>query len=204
MWRTGFVWLRIGSSGGLLWTRWWTFGFHKKAGCYLAIWVTIGFSKNILHHGLSKVPLCSTYGFTWCLGAAVTTPYYKKIRFVCHWGPWVGRDPVGSHFLSAVRHKLWLCKPRGRWVKVRETVQPSVCPSGSRVYRQIAPCPWHGWRRQRNILVRIWNAVSLGTRSWNLNYNESFRGTKSSLKTSHVVKNYLLLWFIIMFTEIRH
>jgi hypothetical protein len=27
---TGFGLLRIGSSGGLLWTRWWTFGFHKK------------------------------------------------------------------------------------------------------------------------------------------------------------------------------
>jgi hypothetical protein len=49
--RTGFGWLRIGSSGGLLWTRWWTFGFHKKAGYFLTSWVTIGFSNNILHHG---------------------------------------------------------------------------------------------------------------------------------------------------------
>jgi hypothetical protein len=29
--RTGFSWLGIGSSGGLLWTRWWTFGFHKES-----------------------------------------------------------------------------------------------------------------------------------------------------------------------------
>jgi hypothetical protein len=37
MGRTGFSWLRIGSSGGLLWTRWWTFGFHKK-GYFLTSW----------------------------------------------------------------------------------------------------------------------------------------------------------------------
>jgi len=34
MGRTGFGWLRIESSGGLLWTRWWTFGFRKKAGYF--------------------------------------------------------------------------------------------------------------------------------------------------------------------------
>jgi hypothetical protein len=26
---TGFIWLKIGASGGLLWTRWWTLEFHK-------------------------------------------------------------------------------------------------------------------------------------------------------------------------------
>jgi hypothetical protein len=31
---TGFIWLRIGSSGGLLWTRQWTFGFHKWRRIY--------------------------------------------------------------------------------------------------------------------------------------------------------------------------
>jgi hypothetical protein len=28
MW-IGFIWLRIGTGGELLWTRWWAFGFHK-------------------------------------------------------------------------------------------------------------------------------------------------------------------------------
>jgi len=27
---TGFIWLRIRTSGGLLWKRCWTFGFHKR------------------------------------------------------------------------------------------------------------------------------------------------------------------------------
>jgi hypothetical protein len=54
MGRTGFGWLRIGSGGGLLWTRWWTFGFRKKTGYFLMSWVTISFSNNILHHGVSE------------------------------------------------------------------------------------------------------------------------------------------------------
>jgi hypothetical protein len=29
---TGSVWLRTGTSGGFLWTRWWTFDFLKNAG----------------------------------------------------------------------------------------------------------------------------------------------------------------------------
>jgi hypothetical protein len=28
----GLILLKIGTSGGLLWTRWWTFGFHKMLG----------------------------------------------------------------------------------------------------------------------------------------------------------------------------
>jgi hypothetical protein len=54
MGRTGFGWLRIESSGGLLWTRWWTFGFHKESRLLFTRWVTISFSKSILHHGVSK------------------------------------------------------------------------------------------------------------------------------------------------------
>jgi hypothetical protein len=32
---TGSNWLRIGTSGGLLWTGWWTFGFFKIARNFL-------------------------------------------------------------------------------------------------------------------------------------------------------------------------
>jgi hypothetical protein len=30
--RTESIWLRVRTSGGLLWMRWWTFGFHKMRG----------------------------------------------------------------------------------------------------------------------------------------------------------------------------
>jgi hypothetical protein len=29
---TGLIWLRIGTSGGFLWIRYWTFGFHEILG----------------------------------------------------------------------------------------------------------------------------------------------------------------------------
>jgi hypothetical protein len=33
---SGFIWLRIGTDEGLLWTRWWTSSFHKRWGiCWL-------------------------------------------------------------------------------------------------------------------------------------------------------------------------
>jgi hypothetical protein len=32
---TESIWLRIETSGGLLWTRWWSFGFLKIAGNFL-------------------------------------------------------------------------------------------------------------------------------------------------------------------------
>jgi len=37
-----------------LWTWWWTLGFHKKVRYFLTSWVTISFSNNILHHGMSE------------------------------------------------------------------------------------------------------------------------------------------------------
>jgi hypothetical protein len=37
---TWCIWLRIGTSGGLLWTRQWTFGFHRRRGIsWLAEWM---------------------------------------------------------------------------------------------------------------------------------------------------------------------
>jgi hypothetical protein len=31
---TGFVWLKIGTRDGLLWTRWWILGVHKIRGVF--------------------------------------------------------------------------------------------------------------------------------------------------------------------------
>jgi hypothetical protein len=45
----GLIWLRIGTSGGLLWTRYWTFGFHKMLGSY---W---GAAQLAAPQGLSSV-----------------------------------------------------------------------------------------------------------------------------------------------------
>jgi hypothetical protein len=46
----GSIWLRIGTSEGLLWTRWWTFGFHKMPG---SSWVAAQLAAS--QEGLSSV-----------------------------------------------------------------------------------------------------------------------------------------------------
>jgi hypothetical protein len=33
---SGFTWLTIGIAGGLLWMRWWTFGFWRHGVSYVA------------------------------------------------------------------------------------------------------------------------------------------------------------------------
>jgi hypothetical protein len=48
---TGFGWLRIGSSGRLLWT---SSSTIKKAGYCLTSWMILGFAKIILYHVVSK------------------------------------------------------------------------------------------------------------------------------------------------------
>jgi hypothetical protein len=42
MW-SGFGWLRKGFNVGILWTRWWTFGFYKRRE-FLTVWATVSFS----------------------------------------------------------------------------------------------------------------------------------------------------------------
>jgi hypothetical protein len=52
---TGSIWLRIGTSGGLLWTRWWTFGFLKMLG---SSWVAAQLATS--QEGLSSVSKYTT------------------------------------------------------------------------------------------------------------------------------------------------
>jgi hypothetical protein len=54
MGRTGFGWFRIGSSGGFCEHSNEPSGSINKAGSCSRSSVTISFSKNILHHGVSE------------------------------------------------------------------------------------------------------------------------------------------------------
>ena len=56
---TGSIWLRTGTSDGLLWMRWWTFGFHKMRGIS---WVAEDLSVS--QKGLSWVELVTYYKST--------------------------------------------------------------------------------------------------------------------------------------------
>ena len=52
--RTGWSWLRIGTGGGHLWVRWWTFGFNKMRGISWLAAEPVSFSIRTLLHGVSK------------------------------------------------------------------------------------------------------------------------------------------------------
>ena len=51
---TGWRWLRIGTDGGHLWIRWWTFGFHKVRGISWLAAEPVRFSRRTLLHGVNK------------------------------------------------------------------------------------------------------------------------------------------------------
>ena len=51
---TGLIYLKIGASGGLLWTWWRIFSFHEMGGGgdFLTSWRTVSFSRRTLLHGV--------------------------------------------------------------------------------------------------------------------------------------------------------
>jgi len=51
---TGWSWLRIGTGGGHLWVRWWTFGFRKMRGISWLAAEPVSFSRRTLLHGVSN------------------------------------------------------------------------------------------------------------------------------------------------------
>ena len=51
---TGWSWLRIGTDGGHLWIRWWTFGFYKVRGVSWLAAEPVSFPRRTLLYGVSK------------------------------------------------------------------------------------------------------------------------------------------------------
>ena len=49
----GWSWLRVGTDGGHLWIRWWTFRIHKLRGISWLSAEPVSFSRRILLHGVS-------------------------------------------------------------------------------------------------------------------------------------------------------
>jgi hypothetical protein len=56
---TGSIWLRVGTGGGLLWIRWWTFEFHKMLGIFLSSLGHVSCSGMTRHHELVSY-ICAT------------------------------------------------------------------------------------------------------------------------------------------------
>ena len=56
----GLIWYRIGTGGGLLWMRRWTFGLDKIPGISVTSWITVSFSRTRLLHAVCKPLNCKS------------------------------------------------------------------------------------------------------------------------------------------------
>jgi hypothetical protein len=128
------IWLRIGTSGGLLWTWYWTFGFHKMLGIS---WVAhIGsFSRGTqLDEWVSIYPYPFTLRFTYVSFPSATlmtsigiksspTLYINSHPDICHTA---GFDAVlGLIHVSYLEIKHKTRKLRSLWTYMKMYLYPS-------------------------------------------------------------------------------
>jgi hypothetical protein len=96
VWR-GFTWLRIGTVGGLLWVRWWTFGFWRHGVSYLRFLVPTAASMkvavfwNVAFCSLEEV--CRRFRGAYCLSPeGVDTVLVQKYGIYLQiWTVWQSR-----------------------------------------------------------------------------------------------------------------
>jgi hypothetical protein len=82
---SGFTWLRIGIAGGLLWMRWWTFGF----------WC----------HGVSWVSVSTRYGFpTAAEPHEIPSSGFSRLQMLS----WTQTSPPGTATLKTVLKSVCL------------------------------------------------------------------------------------------------
>jgi hypothetical protein len=105
--RTRFVWLRVRTDGGLLWTREWTLRVKWKAYNFLTRRATISLSRRTLFESFSADKVaernlsshlmmlrvsvtsspCPFYiSVTWCLGTGVESPRPSRLTADAHQG----------------------------------------------------------------------------------------------------------------------
>jgi hypothetical protein len=99
---TTSYWLRIGISCGPLWTRYWTFRFHKRLGSsWLAVWRSASQEGLCFMELVSKLqkmvkPLFMNFMrlSTWNIWNLVSTPAWPKCWYLKHMFPYVAGVPL--------------------------------------------------------------------------------------------------------------
>jgi hypothetical protein len=107
---TGLIWLRMGTGGGLMWTWWWTSGFHKMLGSSRAAAQLAASQEGLSSMSEWVSVTISTY--TWL---TVELSPYPSCR--APQGPW-GRSVLLSVYLrGSGAHKQL---DRGFYLQIRE------------------------------------------------------------------------------------
>jgi hypothetical protein len=148
------MWLRIGASEGFLWSRWWTFGFHKILGCsWVAAWLVVsqkGLSSMMLVTNITYIQFrCMTKSVEvifilnyWCLLRDMYVYFLLSIRT---------HSQVHTHTLLCGEVYMVL-RPRGlRWWEPMLLLVPpkrSRTKAGSLTnWLQLTSPPGRGWGR---------------------------------------------------------
>jgi hypothetical protein len=145
--RTGFVWLRIGISGGLLWKRWWDFSFLRTEG-FLTVWAHVDLCNvvnRVSAHNLVLRPLC---GF--CVAGRLTDHVTGcslnnlRLWFRLHWTRQVV-TAFGPHSELAESSPLLRCDAGPNTSGARRlSVHAAVIP---------------GNLKFKNELIKIWSRI---------------------------------------------
>jgi hypothetical protein len=115
MW-TGFFWLPVGSNGGFLWTRQWTFGFHEVLGIYSPTKRSSGYQEEIWRTALAARLLRA------CARCSISTVRIGK-HVLCRQNPLV----QGSIDIPYARWGNWNRAKPGR----RYNLLAAACPGNS-------------------------------------------------------------------------
>jgi hypothetical protein len=111
---TGSFWLRIGTGGGLLWIRWWTFGFHKMREIPWLNEDLLASQEGLCFMdcrvGLHYCLLCSQARKGGIFISVLDSTIFRDCSFgitACYGGTARGSNPVGVKIFGTSPDRFW-------------------------------------------------------------------------------------------------
>jgi hypothetical protein len=164
---TGCIWLRIGTSGGLLWTRWWAFGFHKmRIISWLAEWRIVLHRYTIFtssfedemhteawRHYLRSFAMFYSHisGAAVCTGVTLQPVPWSNVSWLTYWRIFLSKFNLGLPFSCPLYHYpqyvsrrqfQWPCSLRRVWSWTTRKLGSWVrIPLNTRTYARV--CLWY-------------------------------------------------------------
>jgi hypothetical protein len=113
--RTVFMWLRRGASGGLLWTRSWTFWLHTRKN-FLTRWAIISLSITLLHEVVLMIFIDVILIMT------IKNRVDQLVEWITSWTTGVRFPAGGRKKIFSLRHWCYWC------VQTDSVAHPASCP----------------------------------------------------------------------------
>jgi hypothetical protein len=178
------IWLRIGTSGGLLWTRYWTFGSHKMLGIF---WVAAQLAASqeglssmsewylfYLHLEVIHLYVMLTVQLTWLIYILFADTIFQvcismiPCRLVSGYKSF-GRILLFPHSVRKLQARCYL----------ETSVRPHDKPAAQSCFRESLDAIGAGFvRRNKQSLssndgiTTLWNDLTSSQDCWNISKNE--------------------------------